>query len=202
LNKIFEILIENEISINFKKAFIDYSSIQLLEQKIDFLKLFTNEEKLKTIFRLKFSRSLRQLEIYLNLIEWMRRYISDYFSIFQSLQNQKTLLLKRSSIVESIRRKFVTIIRFLNSTSIEIFVFNFIQKTLFKSRYLIHVDLKKQLYEDIDVNKKFEIDVMIYHVENDSSYDLKITTTWYSFKSKIQLILFLNRSLKSVEKNY
>ncbi len=202
MNKIFEILIENEISINFKKAFIDYSSIQLLEQKIDFLKLFTNEEKLKTIFRLKFSRSLRQLEIYLNLIEWMRRYISDYFSIFQSLQNQKTLLLKRSSIVESIRRKFVTIIRFLNSTSIEIFVFNFIQKTLFKSRYLIHVDLKKQLYEDIDVNKKFEIDVMIYHVENDSSYDLKITTTWYSFKSKIQLILFLNRSLKSVEKNY
>jgi hypothetical protein len=60
---------------------------------------------------------------------------------------------------------------------------------------LIHVDIEKQLYEDIDVNKKFEIDVMIYHVEDEE-------TKKYLSRSNIRSILFLNRQLKSVEKNY
>jgi hypothetical protein len=67
LRKIFETLIKNEIFVNFKKVFIEYFSVQLLKQKIDSLSLITDEEKLKAIAKLKFSRTLCQLKTYLEL---------------------------------------------------------------------------------------------------------------------------------------
>jgi putative transposase len=202
LRKMFFILIANEIFVNSKKVFLRYEFVQLLDQRVDSFELSTDEKKLKAIFKLKFSRTLKQLNTYLDLIDWMRRYVSHYSTVSQSLQNRKILLLKNFSIVESIRRKFFAFTRLLNSISVEKIAFDFIQHSLFRTRYLIHFDVKKQLYEDIDASKEFEIDVMIYHVEDDSFYDLKISSTWYSSKSKIQLILFLSRSLKSVERNY
>jgi hypothetical protein len=195
LRKMFFILITNEIFVNSKKVFLRYEFVQLLDQRIDSLELSTDEEKLKAIFKLKFSRTLKQLKTYLDLIDWMRRYVSHYSTVFQSLQDRKTLLLKNSSIAESIRRKFSAFTRLLNSTSAEKIAFEFIQNSLFRSRHLIHVDIEKQLYEDIDVSKKFEIDVMIYHVEDEETEE-------YSSRSNIRLILFLSRQLNSVEKNY
>jgi hypothetical protein len=204
LNKIFEILIENEISINFKKAFIDYFSIQLLDKKVDFLNLFTNEEKLKTIVKLKFSRTLRQLETYLDLTKWMREYVINYFVVSQFLQNRKILLLKNSSMFDRVRQKFSFNTRLLNLTFAKKQAFEDIQQALSKRRKLIHVDIERQLYEDVNVSKEFDIDAMIYHVKNDEknvSNKSSLNTT-YSLRSKIQLILFLSRSLKSIEKNY
>ncbi len=49
LNTIFRILTSNDISINSKKAFLSYNSMQLLEQKVNSLELFIDEEKLKTV---------------------------------------------------------------------------------------------------------------------------------------------------------
>jgi hypothetical protein len=204
LNQIFTILINNEIFINLKKAFLKYSSIQLLDQKVNSLNLTIDEEKLKTIFKLKFSRTLKQLKTYLDLIEWMKEYVLNYAAVSQSLQDRKTLLLKNSLIFDSVRRKFSFFIRLLNSTSTKKQTFNSIQSALFKSRRLIHVDIERQLYDDVDVSKKFDIDVMIYHVKDDrenitSSIEL---STVYSSRSSIELILFLSRQLKSIEKNY
>ncbi len=65
----FFILIANEIFVNSKKVFLRYEFVQLLNQKIDFLELSTDEEKLKAIFKLKFSRTLKQLKTYLDLID-------------------------------------------------------------------------------------------------------------------------------------
>ncbi len=191
----FFILIANEIFVNSKKVFLKYEFVQLLDQRIDFLELSTDEKKLKAIFKLKFLRTLKQLKTYLDLIDWMKRYVSHYFTVFQSLQNRKILLLKNSSIAESIRRKFFAFTRLLNSISVEKIAFDFIQNSLFRSRHLIHVDIEKQLYEDIDVNKKFEIDVMIYHLEDEETEE-------YSSRANIRSILFLSKQLKSVEKNY
>ena len=61
-------LINNNISIKSKKAFIDYFTIHLLKQKIDLLSLITVEKKLKIIFRLTFFKTLQLLKIYLNFI--------------------------------------------------------------------------------------------------------------------------------------
>jgi hypothetical protein len=48
-------LIKNEIFVNLKKVFIEYFSMQLLNQKIDSLNLITDEEKLKEIAKLRLS---------------------------------------------------------------------------------------------------------------------------------------------------
>jgi hypothetical protein len=197
LKQIFSILIHNEIFVNLKKIFLEYFSIQLFDQKMNSLDLTIDEEKLKAIVKLKFSRILKQLEHYLELIEWMREYVFNYVEVSQSLQNRKTLLLKSSSVVEFVRRKFSLNIRLLNLTFAKKQTFEHIQNALSKRRRLIHVDIERQLYDDVDVSKKFDIDVMIYHVKNDEE-----NLFAYSSRSKIELILFLNRQLKSVEKNY
>jgi hypothetical protein len=196
-NQIFIILINNEIFVNLKKTFLRYFSIQLLDQKMNSLDLTIDEEKLKAIVKLKFSRTLKQLEHYLELIEWMRKYLFNYVEVSQSLQNRKSLLLKSSSIVESIRRKFSINTRLMNLTFAKKQTFEHIQNALSKRRRLIHVDIERQLYDDVDVSKEFDIDVMIYHVKNDEENFFA-----YSSRSKIEFILFLSRQLKSVEKNY
>ncbi len=65
----FFILIANEIFVNSKKVFLKYEFVQLLDQRIDFLELSTDEKKLKAIFKLKFLRTLKQLKTYLDLID-------------------------------------------------------------------------------------------------------------------------------------
>ena len=67
LRQIFDVLKKNNIFIKSAKVFFDYSSMSFLDQKIDSLELVTSKEKLKTIAKLRFSRTLRQLEIYLEL---------------------------------------------------------------------------------------------------------------------------------------
>ena len=66
---IFDIFRKNNIFIKFNKKFLNYFFVQLLKQKIIFFELFINKKKLKAIVKLLFSRILRQLKIYLNLID-------------------------------------------------------------------------------------------------------------------------------------
>ena len=67
LRFVFDMLRENNISIKFNKVFLNYSSVQLFDQKIDSFELSINEKKLKTIIKLSFFKILRQFEIYLSL---------------------------------------------------------------------------------------------------------------------------------------
>ena len=69
LRAIFDLFARYNIAINSKKAFIDYLSVKLLDQKINSLDLFTDEEKLKVIASLQFSYTLISLEHYLRLID-------------------------------------------------------------------------------------------------------------------------------------
>ena len=59
LRKIFEILKNNNISMNSKKAYIKYSSVNLLKQHVNFFDLAIDEQKLKTIAQLVFSIILK-----------------------------------------------------------------------------------------------------------------------------------------------
>ena len=77
-----------------RKSFLDYSFVQLLNQKIDVLKLATAEEKLIVIANFFFSKTLAQLEKYLDFIEYLRQYITYYADITKPLQLRKTFLNK------------------------------------------------------------------------------------------------------------
>lgn len=161
--EIFQVLIENNFFINSRKLFLNYSSINLLNQHVTFSKLFTDEKKLKTVVNFSFSKTLRQLEIYLNLTQWLRQYIEKYTNKFISLQHKKTMLLR--STLKLDKKKFYTSKVKINSTDFEIEFFNIIQKILHKSIYLVHFNSNLQLYADFGSSKENDVETMIYHVD-------------------------------------
>jgi len=69
LHVMFQLFSKKKVSISSKKLFIDYSSVILLNQKVDDFDLTISVEKLKTIISLDFSRTLRALNIYLDMID-------------------------------------------------------------------------------------------------------------------------------------
>ena len=197
LYQIFIKLISVNIFIKFTKAFIDYSSMQLLSQKIDSLDLFTSEKKLRVIAKLQFFRTFRQLKTYLDFIDWMRKYVSFYVDVFKFLQKKKIILLKSAFKKKSVRKTFVNRIKIDNSISRKRVSYEIFQFLLSKFFYFIHHDSKRQIYVNLNANKEFDIDVVVYHVKKNF-----IKSNEYSVKSFIQSIMFLFRLLNSIEIRY
>lgn len=67
LRAIFELFVMRNICLALKKTFLKYSSITLLEQKIDDLELINVFEKLAAIIKLRFLITLNELDTYLDL---------------------------------------------------------------------------------------------------------------------------------------
>ena len=86
------------LSIKPSKAFIGYPSVRLLGQRVDSLGLATPEEKLEAIAQIKFPKTLKNLETYLGLIGWLRKYVPYYAAVTEPLQKRKTLLLKNGPV--------------------------------------------------------------------------------------------------------
>ena len=164
--------------------------------KIFFFEFVIVEDKFKAIIKLKFSTSLHQLETYFDLIEWLREYISHYADIFKSLQDRKIELLRFESIVDETRRAYVVKIRVRNSTKKKKTAFATLQSLFFKFFFLIHLNIKRQLFINLNVSKKFDFEIMIYHVKaiwNDKNC--------FS-RNSIESIFFFNRLLSSIEIRY
>ena len=112
LHHFFSFFTEKNIVINLKKIFIEFSTIQFLDQKVSFLDLTITKEKMKIITKLKFSRNLTDLETYFRLIRWMCQYISYYVFVTESLQKWKILLMcnafqKKSSCKMFVKKTFL-----------------------------------------------------------------------------------------------
>ncbi len=69
LTQLFALFQHLNITLKAKKTYLRYSSIFLLRQKIDSLNLIIAEDKLKIIVNLSFSRILKNLKRYLEVIE-------------------------------------------------------------------------------------------------------------------------------------
>ena len=72
LRFIFSTFEKMNIHLLLRKSFFDYSFVQLLNQKIDALKLITTKKKLIVIANLFFSRTLAQLKKYFDFIEYLK----------------------------------------------------------------------------------------------------------------------------------
>ena len=197
LRKIFSMLDKNNVSIKFIKIFLNYFSISFFDQKIDSFDLITFEEKLKTIVKFRFFRIFRQFEIYLDLIDWLRDCIAHYVDIFKSLQNNKTELLRNEFIAKNVRRVYFSKTRVQHFTTEELISFDALQIVLTKFFYLIHSNLKRQLFIDLNVNKKFDFDVMLYYVKK-----VFFESNKYFSRHVIESIFFFSRLLTDVETRY
>ena len=195
LKKIFDVLIQNNISINSSKIFFEFSSVNFLKQHVTSFELSTNEQKLRAIVNLIFSRNLTQLETYLELTKWFKQYIKHYASKSEFLQLKKTLFFKATLKTDNARKFYAMKIKLAESSNNEITVFETLQKNLFKSTYLVHFDFTKQLYVDLDFND-IDMSVMIYHVK------LNAFIFEYSNRNDVQSIIFLSRLLTSTKTKY
>jgi len=71
LHNVFVTLKRMRICLSSEKSFLTYLFIQLLKQQVNVLELITLKDKLVAIAGLCFSISLRQLEKYLGLTEYL-----------------------------------------------------------------------------------------------------------------------------------
>ena len=87
MNQIFALFKEYNIVIKIIKTYFEYSSMLLLNQRVDNFELLTIEKKIKIIRKLNFFRTFKNLKTYLNKTKYLRQYIAYY--------TQKTKLLQQ-----------------------------------------------------------------------------------------------------------
>ena len=94
-------------------------------------------------------------------------------------------MLQHAFKIENAKKSYSSKIKFEDSLN-KIENFNLIQKTFFKSTYLVYFDNKRRLFIDLDVNKKMKIEAVIYHVEE------LVANMIYSKRKTVQFIMFLS----------
>ena len=196
LHAIFKLLNDREIILSSRKMFVDYSSVTLLNQKINVFEFIVVVDKIVAIQRLKFSYKLIDLKMYLSLIEWLRNYVLYYAQKVESLQRRKVLLIKISSFNKERNRKFYNQRTTIDSSIIEeLDLYNQLQNSFSQTGFLIHFNKTRIFYIDIDVFKRRDFEIMMYHLKSDfNSKKFK--------RSDIELVFFLNRFLNDVEFRY
>ena len=130
----------------------------------------------------------------------MRNYVFYYVDIFKSLQNRKIVLLRHDSTIDNARRFYSIKTRLKDSIELEIAFFEILQIMLSKSFYLIHVDIKRSLFIDLDVSKKFDFEVMLYYVKK--LFLKNSLKDKYSSRHAIESILFLSRLVIDAKSRY
>lgn len=78
LCRVFTLFTTNNISIKPIKTFLGYTEIDLLGQRVNSIGLFTAEAKLKAIAKLKFPSTVSQLETFLGMTGYLRKFIPKY----------------------------------------------------------------------------------------------------------------------------
>ena len=196
LRQIFQLLNSYDIRLSFKKSFLNYSIVVLLDQKIDVFDFIIVANKLVVIVNLKFFYILKNLKSYLNLIDWLRNYITWYVQKSNSLQRRKTLFLRNFSINKKRQRKIYSVKTVVKkSFAVELNSYRQFQKVFNKIKLLIHHDFTRITYVNVDAFKRRDFDVIIYHLKPDADLN--------NFKiSEIEFIMFFNRMLTSAEKRY
>ena len=197
LHTIFQLFDFYDINLSSKKFFLDYLIVVLLKQKINVFDFITIIDKLKTIVKLNFSYILKNLKIYLDLIDWLREFVLWYAQKINVLQRRKTLLLKQSSSNKDTTRKiFSRKIVVENSIIDELKSYRQLQTSFNQITFLIHVFNERTFYIDIDVFKRREFEVMIYHLK------IICLNSKESKRIDIELILFLSRMLNDIKTKY
>ena len=121
------------------------------------------------------------------MIDYLWQYISHYTAIIKSLQIQKTLLnqclQKKHDVTSQNGQKWLAgHISIMKSIFKKLNIFHHLQILFLRFTIFSHFNSKHQLYIDLDVSKKFDFNVHIYHS-----------------KSKINLMsLFSQKNTKSI----
>ena len=84
------------------------------------------KKRIAALWDLSFSETLKDLEIYLNLIDWLWQYIFYYVQQTELLQNKKTALLHKNSTADQARKNYLKKILISEISEFEKIIFKFI----------------------------------------------------------------------------
>ena len=171
LNKDFQHFFKYNVTLSSRKFFFEYSFIVLFDQIVNVFEMFIFEEKFAIIIKLIFSKIFKKLKTYVKLTDWMRNYISYYAQMTKSLKRRKILLLKNEFSKNNFKKRF-SVVKMLKQFIIEKYEsYQHLQKIFSKSSFLIHFSSYKSFFINVNAFKQMNIDVMIFHVIDDSEDD-------------------------------
>ena len=196
LHAIFDLLNAKNVTLSFKKFFIEYSIVTFLNQKVDVFDLIIAVDKIDVIKCFDFSYTLIDLKLYLRLIGYFRNYVPFYVQKAKALQKRKIVFLCVSSFNKNRLKKIYNQRMMINNFTDEKFnSYCLLQKAFDKTFFLIHFDRSRVFYIDVDASKKHEFEIMMYYLKPDAdSKKSRITN--------IEFIMFLNRLFNIAEFKY
>ena len=197
LRKIFELFRRKRVNLIFKSFFLSYFFVVLLDQKIDSLDMTIIEKKIATITLLRFSTNLKNLKTFLKFTKWLRSFISRYAQRVNFFQKRKINLTRQLlvAIKKLTRKRQALKIDFYEFIYDELKTFKNLKNVFREFIFLTHYDKKRKLFINLNASKSWNFVDMIYHINDDSIND--------DFsRIKIQFIIFFNKYLNDVEKNY
>ena len=200
LTCVFTTLQAYNVKLSPKKSFIAFPSLTILGHKVDSLSMATHEDKIEAIQALAFPKSLAQLERYLGMTGWLRKYVRGYAAIARPLTDRKTMLL-RQLVKGSKHRKAAAAMTLTFPTADEIKAFNYLQHELSSSLWLTHFDPKRILFFDVDASKEVGLGAIAYHSTNDANNDHDAIFMMHT-TATVEPIAFLSRDLTPAERNY
>ena len=172
LRKVFRLLNSFNIRLSFKKLYLNYSIVVFLKQKIDAFDFIIIVNKLIIIINLRFSYIFKNFEKYFEFTNWLRNYITWYTQKSKSLQVKKTMLLRSSLFNKNRQRKIYFLRIVLNKFfDFELKIYRQLQKTFNNVNLLIYYDFTWVLYIDINVFKRRNFDVIIYHLKFNANFN-------------------------------
>ena len=117
----------------------------------------------------------------------MKNYILYYVDINKLLQKRKIELLRHKFFVNNVRRSYVFKTRLKKSIELKKKFFRTFQKLLSNFFYFVHVDNKKQLFINLNVNKKFDFDAHLYYIKKNYK---NFQSNQFSFRQIIESLFF------------
>ena len=192
-------LLENlRVTLLLKKCHFAYSSIKILKHHVFCLNLSIIEKK-KTIKSLRFSWFLKKLEIKLEFFEYYRKFVSWYATIEKSLLDLKTQDFKNNFLKENFRTQWTLNTKFRFEKSFKL------EKRYLKSSFECSQAwerLKAALISTFTLTFSDFKRFFIFYVDDSKKRDYEVTLHQKNKNEEKKSILFLSKSLFSIETRY
>lgn len=201
LHTIFKTFQDLRLAINPKKSFVGYPSVHLLGFQVDAFSLATTEERIKAIANIQMPTNLADLETYLGMATFLRKFVYKFQQKAQPLEARKTQLLadirKEGQKTDNINKKarhFKLLKVTYDPTPPERESFAILQEHFSKKLKLFHHDPTRPLFLKTDASGR-GFGAFLFHVEGDT-WDKTIPY------QKLQPVMFLSRLLSKSEQRY
>lgn len=139
LRQIFRLFVDYNITIKPSRTSLGYESIDLLGQRVNAVGLASSKSKLEATAKIQFLSTLSELETYLGMTGYLRKFVPFYAGIAKPLQGLKISLLRGAPTQGSSRRNFSTKTKIIHSEQ-ESASFATVKKPLTNPSILVHFD--------------------------------------------------------------